>query len=97
MENIVTHEKMLLRSEHWRHGLTLFRQQDNFQFDQNISVELQVLQSIHTHPHRHTPTYTYACTLIHTHKIESAILNFWMDQSLVVAIVKTMSISGIVK
>lgn len=100
LENIVTHEKMLLRSEHWQHGLTLFRQQDNFNL---IKIFLQNYKCYKvytlTHMGKQTPTYRLSCTLTHTHthKIESAILNFWMDQSLVVAIVKTMSISGIVK
>lgn len=73
-----------------------FRQRQNFQFDQYLSVELQVLQSKHTqhtgtHPRIHTHIYS------DTHKIEPEILNFCIDQSLVVAIVKAMSISGIVK
>lgn len=61
-----------------------------------LSEELQVLQSKHTqhtgtHPHRHTRLHS------RTHTIEPEILTFCIDQSLVVAIVKAMSISGIVK
>lgn len=73
-----------------------FRQQQNFQVDRYLSVELQVLQSKHTqhtgtHPHIHTHTHS------DTHEIEPETLNSCVDQSLVVAIVKAMSISGIVK
>lgn len=51
--------------KHWWHCLTLLRQQENFQFDKNLSIELQALQSIHTHTHRHIPTERHSHTLTH--------------------------------
>ena len=102
MGNIITHEK-----KHYSDLITLnagdivlpsLGNRKTFNLIQkNLSIELQVLQSIHTHTHRHIPTDRHTHIDSHTHEIEPEILIFWMDQSLVVAIVKAMSISGIVK
>lgn len=99
MGNIVTREKNItpIRVNTADIVLPSLGNRETFNLIKNLSTELQMLQSIHTHTHRHTPTERHTHIHSHTHEIEPEILNFWMDQSLVVAIEKAMSISGIVK
>lgn len=97
MENRLKCEKILLQSEWLLWTLaTLVSPSlgDRIQFDKNLAIDTK-----HTHALTHTGTLAHIYTHRHpsTHKIEPAILNFWMGQSLVIAIVKAMSISGTVK